>query len=294
MTEFLPALLTAATAVLLLALFVLVRGVVEQRRAFWRRRLDSDTAAQAAPMFADATEPRPPAGLRKRLDQGFQRLIQRTGLGWTPAQALGLMAVLAVLLAGAMLLWREDPGLIGLAVVVGVAGPLLVYVILQARWRQRIQALLPDTYFLVARSLRAGLSLEQALETVAEHGNPPVAEEFRRSVEQIKLGLTVPVALQGMARRLQLVDFDIFVTVVTLHRTMGGNLTMLLDRVAATTRDRNLFRGYFRAATALGRITALFVASAAPLLFLGYALWQPEFVQRFFDSAGGLRASARP
>ena len=39
----------------------------------------------------------------------------------------------------------------------------------QARWRRRIQSLLPDTFFLVARSLRAGLSLEQALETVAEN-----------------------------------------------------------------------------------------------------------------------------
>src|SRR5437588_827127 len=105
--------------------------------------------------------------------------------------------------------------------------------------------------------------------------------EFRGGLDKINLGLAVPAALQGIARRLQMQDFDVFVTAVTLHRTVGGNLTLLLDRVATSTRDRNLFRGYFRAATALGRITGIFIAAAAPLLFLGYALWQPDFVSRF-------------
>jgi tight adherence protein B len=290
MFEFLPVLLATAVAALLLALFMLARGAVERRRAYWRRRTHGDAETATANLFIDAADQRPPTSLRERIDRGFQKLVQQTGLGWTVGQALGLIALLAVVFGGFLMLWRGDPGLIGLGVLVGVGGPLLFFWAMQARWRRQVQALLPDTYFLVARSLRAGLSLEQALETVAQNGNPPVAEEFRRAVEQIKLGLTVPAALQGMGRRLRLVDFDIFVTVVTLHRTMGGNLTLLLDRVAATTRDRNLFRGYFQAATALGRITALFVASAAPVLFIGYALWQPEFVGRFFDSALGLRA----
>ena len=290
MTEFLPLLLATFVAVVLLALFVFARGVRERRRAFWLRRLHGDEGAESPSIFADAAGYKPATTLRERLDQNFQLLVRRTGLGWAPAQALGLMALLGIILGGGLLLWRDDLGLAALGLVVGVFAPLIFYLVLQARWRQRLQALLPDTFFLVARSLRAGLSLEQALETVAEHGNAPIDSAFRRGVEQIKLGLTVPAALQGMARHLQLVDFDIFVTVVTMHRTMGGNLTMLLDRVAATTRDRNLFRGYFQAATALGRITALFVGSAAPLIFIGYALWQPDFVARFFATAGGLRA----
>jgi len=93
-----------------------------------------------------------------------------------------------------------------------------------------------------------------------------------------------------MARRVRLTDFDVFVTIVTLHRTMGGNLAHLLDRVASTTRDRNLFRGYFMAATALGRTTAFVIAAAAPLIFVGYAIWQPNFINYFTESAIGLRA----
>jgi tight adherence protein B len=109
-------------------------------------------------------------------------------------------------------------------------------------------------------------------------------------VEKIKLGLSVPAALRGMARRVDLPDFNIFVTAVTLHRTVGGNLTHLLDRVATSTRDRNTFRGYVRAATALSRITGFAIAAAAPLLFFGYLFWQPNFIATFTQSQAGMRA----
>jgi Flp pilus assembly protein TadB len=71
---------------------------------------------------------------------------------------------------------------------------------------------------------------------------------------------------------------------------MGGNLTQLLDRVAIAIRDRNLFRGYFNAATALGRLTAFCIAAAAPVLLAGYSLWQPELIGEFARNPAGARA----
>jgi tight adherence protein B len=224
------------------------------------------------------------------VDQAFEHIIRDSGLDWSVEQALGLMMLTGVVVAGFLLLWRGDLGSVALGLVAGMALPLVVYAILRRRWRLRLQNQLPDAFFLLARSLRAGETIEQGMETVGAYGTRPLAEEFRRSVERIKLGLAVPAALQGMARRLQLPDFNVFVTAVTLHRTVGGNLMLLLDRVASSTRDRNQFRGYVRAATALGRITGVFIAAAAPVLFLGYAIWQPEFVAHFTQSAGGIRA----
>ena len=49
-------------------------------------------------------------------------------------------------------------------------------------------------------------------------------DEFRRCTGQIKLGLPVSVALVGVAERLKLQDFDVFVSTVRLHQTTGGNL----------------------------------------------------------------------
>jgi tight adherence protein B len=188
-----------------------------------------------------------------------------------------------------LLLWRDEIWLVGLGLTTGMALPLFIYLALRVRRRRLMQNQLPDTFYLLARSLRAGLSLEQSLENVAENGTQPLANEFRRGIHQVKLGLTIPAAMDGMARRIRLTDFDVLVTIVTLHRHIGGNLMMLLDRVASGTRDRNLFRGQFRAATALARVTAGCLAAGAPVIFLAYALWQPDFVNRFTESASGWR-----
>jgi tight adherence protein B len=291
MTELLPVLLVVGmTATGVMAVFFLVRDIRDRRRAEWQRRVVGDEESEPVALVGYAAGPEAAPNWSARMDSAFAQMVHETGLGWGPEQALALMALASVVLAGLLFLWRGELWLIALGLVVGIALPLAIYLLLRQRWRQRLQDQLPDAFFLIARSLRAGETLEQALDMVASHGTKPLAGEFRQAVERIKLGLTVPAALQGMARRLRLPDFNVFVTAVTLHRNIGGNLTMLLDRVAASTRDRNQFRGYVRAATALARITGIAVAAAAPLLFVGYALWQPEFITRFTDSVGGVRA----
>ena len=60
------------------------------------------------------------------------------------------------------------------------------------------------------------------------------------------------------------------------------------DRLAASTRDQNQFRAFFRSATALGRISSLFIAGAGPMFFMGYALLEPEYAEFFFSSQVGI------
>ncbi len=288
MTEFILLLgIIVVIAALAMGGYLLLRNLQERRKAYWQRRLsipEEDESLIGTLPKPGATQP-----WNERLDQSFDKMIQRTGLGWTAEQALGWIVLAGVVIGGLLLVWRGELWLAGIGLLAGMGLPLLIYLIMQTRWRRALRGQLPDTFFLVARSLRAGLSLEQALENVAENGPKPIAGEFRRGVEQIKLGLTVPAALQGMANRITLDDFDVFVTIVTLHRAIGGNLTLLLDRVATGTRDRNLFRGYFQTATALSRITAFALAAGAPAIFLIYSFWQPDFITRFTGSDSGIR-----
>ena len=133
----------------------------------------------------------------------------------------------------------------------------------------------------------AGLSLEQAIALTGDQGAQPLADEFRRCAAQLRLGLAIPSALQLVAKRIQMLDFNVFVTTVTLHYTMGGNLALLLDRLAASTRDRNHFRGYFRTATAMARVTAIFIGIVSPVLLLIYAIFQPDHIKAFYESPNG-------
>ncbi len=75
-----------------------------------------------------------------------------------------------------------------------------------------------------------------------------------------------------MADRVRLPDFKIFVSTVGLSYQSGGNLALLLDRLAVAARDRIQFLGYFRAATALGRTAGIVLGLAMPVLVIAYGV----------------------
>jgi Flp pilus assembly protein TadB len=275
--------------------FLLVRRLAETKRVQLHERLIARGIRGPAPaieltsqLAIDPAIAHPPKGLSQRVDLAFNRMVGRAGFDWAPEQALGVICLFGVLAAAGAYVWREElwVGLVGL--LLGLAVPLGVLMYLQARWKQQLQEQLPDAFFFLARSLRAGLSLEQALSVVASQGARPLADELKRSAEQVRLGLSIPTALELAARRIQLVDFNVLVSVVALHQTTGGNLAVQLDRLATSVRDRNQYRGYFRSATALGRISAIAIGAAIPTIFLGYALFEPEYALRFFESSTGV------
>jgi tight adherence protein B len=230
----------------------------------------------------------PGEGITHRVDRAFNRIVDRSGLQWTPEQALGIVCLVGVLAAAGAYVWREELWISLVALILGLAVSLGVLMYLQAKWQKLLQEQMPDAFFFLARSLRAGLSFEQALAAGGAQGARPLADELRRAAERVRLGLPIPTALELAAKRINLLDFNVFVSVVALHQTTGGNLALQLDRLATSVRDRNQYRGYFRSATALGRISAIAIGAAVPLIFLGYALFQPEYALRFFESAAGI------
>lgn len=229
-----------------------------------------------------------PLTLSDRLDHTFERMVHRTGLGVSPAQALAYICLGGAVLMTAAYLWREELWISFLGLLVGVTVPVVILLFLQSRWQRQIQEQLPDFFYLLARSLRAGMSLEQAIALAGAQGTPPLSDEMKRCSDQIRLGLSVPMAIQNSANRLHSTDFNVFVSVVGLHQTTGGNLALQLDRLAQSTRDRNQYRGFFRSATIMGRMSAIFIGAAVPLIFLGYALFEPTYAARFFESTTGM------
>jgi tight adherence protein B len=232
----------------------------------------------------------PPTDWSGKMDVQFEAMVKRTGLEMTAAQALALICFAGVVGSGLLIVWREDLLIAGVGLALGMSIPLLVFQFLQGRWRKKLREQLPDALFLLSRSLRAGLAFEQAMTTVGKHGVKPLADEFLRVAEQIKLGLSVPVAMQGMAERTDVEDVRIFASVVTMHRKHGGNLPQLLDRLASNTRDWNEYRGHFRSATALSRLTGITLALVPPVLLIGYLIWQPDYILKFIELPAGMIA----
>ncbi len=283
--------LIVASGLTLLVAIAVLRWWENRRARLAQAQPPSDPSAETIVLRA-AREIDEPQDLTRRLDLRFQLLLERSGLGLTVESGLLWIVLSSCLGAAAGYLWWESLAGIATGLLVGMAVPFLVFAYFARRQRETLQRQLPDVIFSLSRSLRANLSLEQAIAHVGEETPNALGREFRRMAEQMYLGLSVPAALESAARRIQLPDFDLLVALVALHRSAGGNLPLLLDRLAASVRDRNQFRQYFRTVTAQARITAWAIALSVPVLFVFMWYWQPDYLGRFFQSSAGLTALA--
>jgi len=227
-----------------------------------------------------------------RLDRGFERMVGRGPFGLSAAQGVASLLLLAAVVGSAVYLVRANEVLALSAAVVATAVLLAIYWFSHRRWQARVREQLPDAFHLLGRSLRAGLTVDQSIALLGEQGQQPLAQEFKRCTETLRLGATVPAALDLTGRRVGLPDFDLFSSLVALQRESGGNLALLVDRLANAVRSRNLFRGHAVAVTALGRLTGVVLASAPFVLMAFYWFAYPDYLNRLISTSAGLTALA--
>ncbi|HEV3234423.1 MAG TPA: type II secretion system F family protein [Candidatus Dormibacteraeota bacterium] len=220
--------------------------------------------------------------LRGQRRDKLQLLLNRADLNLRSAEwvliQLGLAAVLGI---GALLRFG-NPFPVAIAVVIGYLLPTFYLRRRMAKRRQAFEAVLGDTISLVSNSVKAGYSIQQAMASVAENGRPPLAEEIGRVVRESSLGIDTETALQHANERLASKDFDLLVTAILIHRSVGGNLSEVLDKIAETIRERVRVHGEVRVLTAQARasgyiITALPFAVGALLSVISPTFERPLF-----------------
>ncbi len=151
------------------------------------------------------------------------------------------------------------------ALVTGMMPILWIYIMRRRRLEQ-LRKQLPDVFDLIGRVLRAGRTIPQALQSVADEFPRPAAEEFGYAYEQQNLGLPPEAAMRDLARRTGLLELQIFVLAVMIHQQTGGNLADLLDKLSAVVRDRFRIQGMIRALTAEGRLQGVLLCMLPPFL----------------------------
>jgi tight adherence protein B len=236
-----------------------------------------DRAKQLATRLADK------AGYLERID----RTIDAAGLRWRPGEAIVASALLAFtgLVVGAVAGAAFISLIIGL---LGLAAPALYIRIKAARRRRAFEQQLPEVLQMMSGALRAGYSIQQALAAVAEDGQPPAREEFRRATAEIRLGATIDEALRQMAQRLGVVDFDWVVMAIEIQREVGGDLAEVLDAIAQTIRERERLRRHIKALTAEGRLSG-WILGGLPFFMAGMLLLiNPGYLATLFESGFGL------
>lgn len=127
---------------------------------------------------------------------------------------------------------------------------------------------LPGFLDLVYVTVEAGLSFDQALQNTLERTKGPLAEEFSRTMDEIRHGRGRPEAFYGLANRTQLEELREFVTSIILAEELGSNIGNVLRVQAATMRKHRKQRAEEAAAKIPVKMTFPLVLLMFPALFI--------------------------
>ena len=246
------------TALLGAALFRVLR--TEHRRAIFELRLKG--IATAAPIAGrPEMSVRKPVPQRRPLLARLDPALAATGnrIGVPHLAASGIIAASVIGLAAALTQLRP-----ALAATLGgagaVAGPAVLLRLAQSRYQRQFLDIFPDALDLIVRAVSAGLPAPEAIELAAREVPAPVGSEFRRMLDETRIGVEVDDALQAAADRIRVPDFRFFVVSLLLQRRTGGGIAETLSSLSTIIRQRKAVRLKARALTAEATASAMVVS----------------------------------
>jgi tight adherence protein B len=175
---------------------------------------------------------------------------------------------------------------LGLSLLLGVL-PLMFMRWKRKRKTLKIERYMPDAMELLARSLRAGHTLQGTLDLVSQEVPGPLGTEMRITFEEQKLGLSMPQAFRRMGERVASQDLRYFVTAVIIQSETGGNLSEILENIGLIIRDRLKLKGKVKGLTAEGRFSALILSLLPFVTFMALYLFNREYVMILFREPVG-------
>lgn len=264
-------------------------GEVEQQREVARRLTRPPDDLEIDVMRRRRPEQGPLLGALYELNlmRTLEEMMWQAGLYMRVADILLIMVLLfgAGLFGGNILFHGMWFALGGALVMTSL--PLLF---IQFRRKRRLAAFaaqLPFALDLIKSSLEAGHSLQRALQVLIGEFADPLGGEFRTVLEQNRIGLPLPRALEDMLKRVPEDDLRLLVVAVRVQTEVGSSLAQIVGRLSEIVRIRQRLRLQIKALTAQSRFGGL-VVGCLPIAVLGiFSLIQPGYAnQLFYDPMG--------
>jgi tight adherence protein B len=221
--------------------------------------------------------------------QWLEENIAQAGLYLSLAEVMLMMALL--LLCGEAvghLLFANS--LCSLGVAAGLAiMPLLYIRIRKQRRLKEFGQQLPFALDMMKSSLEAGHSLGRGLQVVVQEFKEPLGPEFRTILEQGRVGVPMPQALEEMLKRMPDQDLSLLVIAVKVQTQVGSSLAAIIGRLAEIVRTRQRLRLQIRTLTAQSRFSGMLVGLLPVVVLVIFRIIRPSYVDVLFQDPSGIK-----
>ncbi len=223
------------------------------------------------------------------LMRGLEDLVWQAGFYIRVSDLLAIVA--AAFLLGALAAWMGWHDRV-VAAAGGLAAATLPLLFVKLRAQRRLKAFvrqLPYALDLIKSSLEAGHSLQRALQVVVKEFTDPLGGEFRMALEQTRIGLPLPRALDEMIKRVPDDELRMMTVAVKVQTEVGSSLAHIIGRLAEIVRTRQQLKLQVRALTAQARMGGVLVALLPVFVLAAFTLLQPSYTHMLFTDPTGLK-----
>lgn len=165
--------------------------------------------------------------------------------------------------------------------------PQLIIKKLKAKRLNLIDKQLPDFLLALSGALRAGSSLQTALNSIVQYTPAPLQQELSLLLRQQRIGLALEQALNDLYTRVPTEGVSLIVSALRISMQSGGSLADTLETIANTLRARLHLLGRIKALTSQGRMQAWVMASL-PIGLAAILYWlDPDSMQLLWTTGAG-------
>lgn len=200
---------------------------------------------------------RTPENVRQELERQLIFLSHPLGLGAGDIIALRYVLGFVFIYVGGGLAYLVTGGNVIVILLAAIAGaffgfflPILWLRQLARDRRSKIERALPTALDLLSVSVEAGLSFDVSLQHVAGQLDNLLGDEFKKAIEEMRLGRPRNDALEEMAARSGVADLQGFVQAIIQSQQLGTPIGQILRQQSAEIRRRRLQRARERGARA--------------------------------------------
>ncbi len=216
--------------------------------------------------------------LGKHYSAHFQKEALRAGMFLRGEEIMVFQMILACVFAVSV---KLAGGLTVLAFAGAAFGGSVPLIFISRKKNKRYKdfnSQLGDATALISNSLKVGHSFLQAVDSVVREMPDPIADEFGKLLNEMRLGVQTEESLYNLMDRVVSKDLELMVTAIMVQRQTGGNLSSILDQITLTIRDRVRIKMEVRTLTAQGRLSGIIVALLPVLLGVAIALIDRDYM----------------
>ncbi|MAF91403.1 MAG: hypothetical protein CL674_09020 [Bdellovibrionaceae bacterium] len=175
----------------------------------------------------------------------------------------------------------------GIMTFVGAQIPKIMVDIVYEKRCKRFVAQMVEGMSIMGNGIKAGKSVQQAMENVVNNLGNPIRQEFEFTLSQMRLGLSLEEALTNLQERIPEQDVQMFVMSVNILNNSGGDLAKTFNTITDTIRERQKIHNKIDALTAQGKAQGMIMTAMPFALFFIFMAIDPGYVRPLYSTTGG-------